>query len=1144
MNLLSCLIFSIASATAAGAGPAPGGLPDAARPEELRCNAVKNPLAVDTATPLLGWNLPPLEAMQAQRAYQILVSSSRERAGANVGDLWDSGRVDSGQSQFIPYGGRALPSRQAAYWKVRVWNQDRQVSGWSETNSWRMGLLTESDWTANWIALSEDSNPDSPETHPAPYFRRDFVIDRPVASARAYVCGLGYYELSLNGARAGDMVLAPAPTNYDRRDLRHLLYPYADRSSTRVLYNVIDISKLLVPGENTAGMLLGNGWYNQRDRREEGWMWYDTPRLILQIEIEYEDGTAERVVSDGRWKAATGALLHDGIFTGEIYDARLEPAGWNRPGFDDSGWDSARIVRAPSGRLEAQLAPPDRAVRDIAPVSAAESVTGILDYDFGEMFSGWVRLAVQGEAGTRLTMRYREELGGTYGQEDVYVLRGGGVEQYEPRFTWHAFRHVEIEGLSDAVTVHDVTGKSVHTDVAPAGSFECSNELFNRIYQNYIRTQLGNFHGSFSSDCPHRERLGYTGDGQLLAESSIFSFDMAQFYRKWIHDMADAQDAETGFVPHTAPFGGGGGGPAWGASYVIVPWQYYLYYGDVDILRENYAGMKRFFAYLGTRVDGRGLIVREEPGGWCLGDWAAPDELELPPPFVNTCYLYHLADILSRVAAVLEEEEEDRVQFEGSAEKIRGDINRAYFDAGTKRYWQNRQGAHTFPLAFGIVPAQELQPVLDNLAQSAIANQGHFDTGILATPLMLEVLTAGGREDIAFTLMNQRDYPGFGYILEKDATTLWEYWDGKLSHSHPMYGSVVRWFFKDLAGINPDPERPGFKHTVIKPVLAGDLTHVAATYRSAHGRIASAWTIRDDTLTLNVEIPPNTTATVQVPSSGAESVSALTKTPWGKAERAGRGRKTTNYTVTPGTYEFVSRNIGDLVQPVHVSTPMISPRDSLFLKPESAAISIESATSGAAIHYTLDGSVPDQNSAFYGGPIELHGTTAIRAIAYHAGYLPSFVKGATITFVDPGRNGIAYAVYEGEWDERPDLAFSEPVSRGKTYRFEVGMIEKREDHVAIVFESNLEIGAAGDYTFYSSANDGSVLYLDGGVVVDDAGYFGTKANSGQVRLQPGRHPIRIVYFENTGSESLDVYIEGPGLPKQPIPPDKLFFDRS
>lgn len=1109
-------------------------------PVNLRCNQVQNPLAINSIAPLLSWELPLLEGTQKQQAYQILVSSSKEDLKKDIGTLWDSGKMSSDQSQHVKYIGKPLQSKQQVYWKIRIWNQLNQPTDWSKINEWQIGFLNPEDWEASWIAISEDKNPDSPETNPAPYFRKEFKIRKPIKSARVYVSGLGYYELYLNGNKVGDYVLAPVPTNYDKRNMRNLLYKYNDRSKTRVLYNTFDISEMLKQGENAIGLILGNGWYNQRDRREEGWMWYNTPRLILQMEIVYSDGSIEKVISDKSWKVSTGAIMNDGIFTGEIYDARKEPVGWSSTGFNDSHWESAKIVQQPTGKLQAQLTPSDKVIRSIKPKSRTELDDKKYLYDFGEMFSGWIKIKVQGKKGSRITLRYFEEMGGAYGQEDVYILSGNGIEEYEPRFTWHAFRKVEIEGLSESVIVHGITGRVVHTAVDSVGYFDSSNELFNKVYENYIRTQLGNYHGSFSSDCPHRERLGYTGDGQLLVESSIFNFDMSRFYRKWLNDMADVQDSITGFVPHTAPFGGGGGGPAWGSSYVIVPWFYYLYYGEKNILEKHFSGMKHWVEYLGTRTDKNGLVVREEPGAWCLGDWAAPEKVEVPPPFVNTCYYYHVTDIVSKTAAVLGDEK-DMIYYSTLAEKIKENINRAFFDKEKQLYWENRQGANSFPLAFGIVPEEDIDHVVEKLVQSILSNKGHFDSGILATPLILDVLSKFGHQDIAFTLMNQRDYPGYGYVLEKQATTLWEYWDGKLSHSHPMFGSVIRWFFKDLAGINPDPEKPGFKHIIIKPLISGNLTYVSASYKSIYGNIKSNWKIVDKDYHLIVEIPSNTTATVFVPSIDKKNVEINTISKWGKVEFVKSEEGRTVYTISPGKYEFVSQNIVDLVKQVHVSTPQIIPYDTLFHKPQMAEIIIKSATDDSNIYYTLDGSKPNMKSIKYVGPFELGKNTIVNAIAFKDGYIPSFIKRVKINFIDPKINGINYTVYEGMWNKKPDLDKIELVSNGRTFRFKVKNIEKREDHIVVIFESNLEIDFDGDYIFYSSANDGSLLYLNDKIVVDNAGYFGKKTDKGKIYLKKGRHKIKVIYFENTGSESIDVRIEGPNLNKQSIPPFKLFY---
>jgi alpha-L-rhamnosidase len=841
-------------------------------PVNLRCENLSSPNAIDIPNPRLSWQLISDERNQKQIAYHIIVTDDLEQLERNTGYFWDSGKILSEESLNISYNGKELHSGNLLYWKVRVWDADGNVSDWSQTASWSMALLDRNEWKAQWIGEHEDLLPDSAITGPAPYFRKVFKLVNTVKSAKVYVSGLGFYELYLNGHKVGDHVLAPAQTNYDRRKLNNLIYFYDDQSTQRVLYNTYDVTSLLKNGDNAVGMILGNGWYNQRDRTVEGCLWYSTPRMILQMEITCNNDRKELITSDDTWKVTTGPLLHDGIFTGEIYDARLELAGWNRADYDDSEWISAQLVRKTDGELESQMAPADKVIRTSHPMTVTKSGKGSYTYDTGEMISGWVQLKVTGKRGTEIMIRHIEEMGRDYGQVDKYILKGEGIETYEPRFTWHAFRTFEISGLENPIPLNDLTIKVVNTDVLRTGEFECSNQLFNKIYDNYIRTQEGNFHGSISSDCPHRERLGYTGDGQVIVESSIFNFDMTRFYQKWFDDMEDARNKKTGYVPHTVPFGGGGGGPAWGSAYVIMPWNYYRYYKDKLILERHYNGMKQWVQYLGTRTDSTGIVVREEPNGWCLGDWATPEKIQLPESLVNTCYYFYVTDIMAKVAAVLGKNE-DKEFFERLAGKVKDDFNLKFFNRETGNYWDGRQGANVFPLAFGMVPDRNRSEVLENLVAGLKKNRDHLDTGILGTPLLLDVLTQYGLSDKAFAIMNQPDFPGFGnYITGRNATTLWEDWDGKSSHSHPMYGSVVSWFFKSLAGINLQTLNNENNHLIIKPIICGDLNYVKAKYNSLYGEISSEWKTGEDKTDFNIEIPANTCATVYLPGKSLDRI--------------------------------------------------------------------------------------------------------------------------------------------------------------------------------------------------------------------------------------------------------------------------------
>ncbi|MFD2871448.1 family 78 glycoside hydrolase catalytic domain [Mucilaginibacter ximonensis] len=831
--------------------------------QNLKCAYLSNPIAIDERYPVLSWQLTSSQLAKSQTAYHVLVASSRALLAQNKGDYWNSGRVASANSTQVVYKGEALASRQRVYWKVMIWDEKNQPSAWSATGSWQMGLLAATDWKARWIGETVDQAANKAVTYPAPYFRKEFVSQKKILKATAYVSGLGFYELYINGKKIGTQVLAPAITNYDVRPLKKLLYPYDDQSTQRVLYNTFDVTQNIAPNKNAIGIVLGNGWYNQRDRTVEGTMWYDTPKLIFQLEIAYTDGSKQIITSDKSWKTTTGPLLHDGIFSGETYDAWLNLANWNQRGYNDAAWQPAITVRPPTGGLHPQTAPFDKVLRILKPNFDGRINDSVYQYHINETVAGWAAIKVKGAAGSRVKIRYISEEGNDYGQFDTYILKGGSTESWEPKFTWHAFRRMEIISKDVQLDAGSVVVKDVHTDVDHNGTFECSNPLFNKINEAYLRTLRANLHGSLSSDCPHRERLGYTGDGQVAMESALLSFELPQFYRKWFDDMGDARNHKTGFVTHTAPFAGGGGGPAWGSAYVIMPWLYYTYYGDAGILAQHYTGMKQWVSYLQTRTDDRGLITHEEPKGWCLGDWCTPDRIQLPEPLVNTAYFYNVTTTMAKVAARLGKTA-DRKQFETLAQQIKTDFNQAYYHADKNTYWEGRQGADVLALAFDLVPDNDREAVFNSLLDHLAKLNYHFDTGILGTPLLLKVLSANNRDDIAFKIMNQKDSPGFGYLLDSKNSTLWEQWDGGGSHTHPMFGSVVQWFYSALGGIKP--EAAGMQHFTIAPKPVGDVSYCKASYNSLFGKIRSEWKkATNGDLDVLIEIPANTSASFVLP---------------------------------------------------------------------------------------------------------------------------------------------------------------------------------------------------------------------------------------------------------------------------------------
>lgn len=842
----------------------------------LRCDNMETPVVIESQHPILQWQLVSNQRGKKQSAYRVIVSSSLKLLNQEKGDYWDSGKVSSSES-IIGYQGKRLLSQMQLYWKVMVWDENDNPTKWSDVSSWSMGLLNSFDWKAKWIGQIKDVYPDSTLTFSAPYFRKEFTIEKAIKKAMVYVCGLGFYEMYFNGDKIGDQVLAPAVTNYDRRSLKKLLYHYDDQSTQRVLYNVFDVTSNLEKQNNVIGVVLGNGWYNQRDRIVEGYMWYDVPKLLLQLEIEYKDGSKETIISDQSWKTTTGPILHDAIFTGEIYDARLELGSWNQAGYDDSAWKSVLSVRPPTGMLRVQTVPFTK-IMGTVDTYFEQANDSLFVFTLPETVAGWCELSVKGQAGDTVKLRFISDEGLSYGQEDMYILRGGQNERWEPRFTWHAFKKVEVTATQGVeISKQSIRVKSIYTDIRNTGSFDCSNQLFNNICQAYNRTMQANFKGIISSD-PHRERLAYTGDGQIITESLLYSYDMTCFLKKFISDISDASNKNTGYVPHTAPFGGGGGGPAWGSAYVIIPWNYFCHYGDTTLLEEHYYGMKHWIEYLSTRTDDKGIVVREEPNGWCLGEWSTPHNvIEIPASLVNTAYFYHVTCIMANIANFLNKKE-DEDEFHILARTIKKNFNIAFYNEVTHHYWEGKQGADVFALAFGLVPDSNREKVFTALLKHLEKINYHFDTGILATPLLLQVLTENGRADLAYKIMNQRDFPSYGYLADKKNNTLWETWNGDgndegCGHCHPMFGSVVAWFYNSLAGIKPDLSNPGMKHFYVEPVIVTSLKYCKATYDSLYGRICSNWKIDENgNLNLQVEIPTNTSATVTIPDWGSGMV--------------------------------------------------------------------------------------------------------------------------------------------------------------------------------------------------------------------------------------------------------------------------------
>ena len=837
---------------------------------DLRVEFVSNPLGVDIAAPRLFWKLMGSTRGQQQTAYKILVASSQTGLAQDRGDLWDSGKVASDATIHIRYGGRPLESSQRVFWKVQVWDVSGKESTWSEPGSWTMGVLSEADWQARWIGSQTGS-----ETL---MLRREFKVKAGLTRALMHVSGLGYYELTVNGRKASEDLLAPGWTKYDRT----------------CLYDTHDLTPLVHEGINAVGLLLGNGMYNVKGGRYTKFKGSFGPlKAIAHLRLEYADGTTESVRTDEQWRTQSGPITFSCVFGGEDYDARLERRGWNRAGFDDSGWQPAKIVTG-LGTLKglSAAAPPIRAFDVLRPVSVKSLNKGVAVYDLGQNASVMPRLTLRGTRGAVIKVVPAELLkedgsvnrqssapgaGPAYWQ---YTVAGEGRESWFPKFFYHGSRYLQVELLpatdgGELPEVETLEGVVVHSASEAVGEFESSSELFNRIHRLVRWAQRSNMM-SLLTDCPHRERLGWLEQYHLNGPSLRYEFDLARLFRKGMSDMADSQ-LDNGLVPDIAPEytvfeGGFRDSPEWGSACVLVPWQQYEWTGDVELLRQHYNTMKRYVAYLGTRATGN--IVSHGLGDWYDIGPKRPGVAQLTPlALTATAFYYQDARTLAQAARLLGKSD-DAGPYDKLAAQIRSAFNQKFFDPANRQYATGSQCANSIPLVMDLVEPANRTAVLDAVVQDVRHRGNAFSAGDVGYRYLLRALADGGRSDVIFDMNNQSDKPGYGYQLRAGATSLTEAWnaDPQSSQNHFMLGQIMEWFYHDLAGIGSDPTGAGFRKILIRPQPVGDLTHVKASLDSVRGKIISEWSKAGGVFTLSIMIPPNTTATVFIPARSAEQV--------------------------------------------------------------------------------------------------------------------------------------------------------------------------------------------------------------------------------------------------------------------------------
>lgn len=897
-------------------------------PYALRCEHRTTPLGIDEPAPRLAWRLASERRGDAPAAHRVEVEEQPAVAGGEPhAPVWDSGRVDSGAVATV-YGGAALRPQTRYRWRVTVWGADDvavTAASWFET-----GLGTPAGWQASWIARDWDAVEvvDAPEEgldaipdhglQPAPLLRRAFVTGdgRVPVRARVYASARGLYELRLNGARVGDGELAPGWTDYD----------------VRVQYQAHDVTELVRGGENVLAATLADGWWSGFvgfDARRRGAHYGSFPQLIAQLRLDYADGSSELIATDERWRTRSGATRYADLLMGECLDARLLKPGWDAPGFDDAGWDAARVADADTSLLVASVDEPVRAFEHLRPRAVERIGPDRHLVDLGQNLAGRVRLTVRGlPRGRRVTLRHGEALdddGALYTANlrsaeatDVLIAAGTGEETFEPRFTFHGFRFVEVSGV-EQLGADDVCGVVLHSDTPWAGEFDCSEADVERLHRCIAWGQRGNFL-SVPTDCPQRdERLGWLADAQVFLPTACLNADVAAFFGKWLQDVRDAQSPAGAFT-NVAPRLAGvadEGAPGWGDAGVLVPWHLYRVHGDARVLERNIDAMVAWVDFVhGHNPD---LVWRARVGPH-FADWVAP--LGFPPTpreLLATAYFAHSAELTARAAAVLGRDDEAQ-RLGALAAGVRATFAERFFDADG-RAQEDTQTGYLLALAFELLPPQLAQRAGERLAEH-VERHGHLTTGFLGVGLLAPVLDAIGRDDLAHLLLQRTERPSWMYSLHHGATTIWERWDGwseehgfqvprMNSFNHYALGSVGEWLYRGVAGLDQTAASTGFDELLIRP-RPGRMTSARAAYASARGRVAVAWERDEKGLTLDVEVPPGATAVVHVPASGASASVREDGLPLERREDVellGREAGALVCRVGSGRYRFTAREI-------------------------------------------------------------------------------------------------------------------------------------------------------------------------------------------------------------------------------------------
>jgi len=826
----------------------------------LKCEYLQNPIGIDETHPRFTWQLESEKPGSFQKAFQLAVGTEKAEVASGDGNVWESGTVHSSVIPVV-YNGPELQPFTRYFWSVRVQDEAGNWTDWSPVAFFETGMMDMTNWKGKWITDTHNYN-----VKPAPWFRKEFSAGKQIASARAYIAVAGLYELSINGQRIGDHRLDPTYTRFDRRNL----------------YVTYDVTENLQQGENAIGVLLGNGWYNHQSTAV--WFfdqapWRTRPKFCMDLRITWSDGSVETISTGQDWQTAFSPVIFNSIYTAEHYDARLEQPGWDKPGFKADGWRNATNTGAPSQNIVAQALHPIRNVTEIPVVEMKKQGENKWLFDFGRNMAGVTHMKVSGPEGTTIRLKHVERLDSAGRadmsnidvhyrptddsdpfQTDIFILSGKGEDEFMPCFNYKGFQYVEVTSDQTLeLTKENLTAYFMHSDVPPVGKIHSSNNTLNKIWKAANASYLSNLFG-FPTDCPQREKNGWTGDAHIAIETGLYNYEGITVYEKWLDDHRDEQQPN-GVLPAIIPTSGWGyhwaNGPDWTSTIAIIPWNIYLFYGDSRILEQNYDNIKRYVDY----------IDENYPSGitdWGLGDWV-PVKSVTPKEFTSSAYYYVDAVILSKAAKLLGKTE-DAEKYAVLAGKIKTAVNEKYLDRETGMYGSGLQTELSVALHWGLVPDKLREKVAENLAKRVEADNKHIDVGLLGTKTILNALSENGYPELAYEVAAQETFPSWGWWIVNGATTFYENWpldaSRDISMNHIMFGEINAWYYKALGGIFPDEKQPGFKNVMLKPNFVPGLEHFEASHDGPYGTIVSAWIKQRRGVEYKVEIPANSTATL------------------------------------------------------------------------------------------------------------------------------------------------------------------------------------------------------------------------------------------------------------------------------------------